>query len=120
MSAEGGFEFKSFQPRTNVRMSANRLLREFLREISPTATYKAIVADKGGGFWLSLVVQVQGRYFGSESYWEKSRLAGKPREWQVNEVARLILDLRQQIRAFERSRAVSPAPLKKNNRRDEP
>lgn len=119
MSAEGGFEFREFQPRTNVRMSVNRLLREFLRETAPAATYKAMIADKGKRFWISLVIEVQGRYFGTESFYEKSRMVGKPRDWQIDEVARLLLDLRQQLRAFERSRAVSPAPLKKNKPSDE-
>lgn len=112
MSLEGGFEFREFQPRTNVRSSLNRMLSEFLRETAPSAEYKAIVADKGNVFWISLVIHVQGRYFGSESVWEKSRMHGKPRDWQVDEVARLLLDVRQQIRAYERSRAASPAPLK--------
>ncbi|MCM2283096.1 MAG: hypothetical protein NDI61_14735 [Bdellovibrionaceae bacterium] len=113
MSADGGFEFQKFQPRTNVRSTVNRMLREFLRETAPSASYKAIVADKGNGYWLSLVVYVQGNYFSSEAFWEKDRVRGRVRDWQVEEVARLLLDLRQQFRSFDRFRAATPAPLKK-------
>lgn len=112
MSFESGFHFQSFQPRTKVRVTVNRMLREFLRETDPSASYRAIVADRGEGFWISLVVRIQGRLYSSDAYWEKSKLQGRVRDWQIEEVARLLLDVRQQIRAAERQRAVSPVPLK--------
>lgn len=92
------FVSRNFKPRDDVEQKAKELIEQELKTVSANGKLKAVIADQGDSFKISMVAQADKKIFSSESHHLKSRMIGAPRAWQLDAVRLVLQDLIRQIK----------------------
>ena len=100
MPALSQFQFANFEPRFGVEAYANESLSQLLNGLEIPCSYRALVTRNKEGFAFSLVINSTYGIFSSESFVPYSRCTGLVRGWQMEEVFDLVIDMRNQLRAW--------------------
>jgi len=109
------FEFVSFRPREGVREAVDGHFQRFLETVLPGSSVRGKFVDQGDGFLLHMAVIYHEQEFSSELFFAKTVVTGRPRNWQIDEVVRLLQELKTRVQNWVRSQPLVPVPMRNSD-----
>lgn len=85
-------ETKNYKARDNFETTAVQVLQVELSQQPEEGLVRTVIVDQGHGFFFSIVGNLKGKLFSTETFYSKLETTGMDRHWQLPALLMLLTD----------------------------